>query len=204
MSEVRSAIHVRTGQRELSEAVDAWLRHHAVETVALADAYDACVYLLRNYQRVPDLALIGADWLADDEFRLLTCLRQTWPRTAVLVYGATTDIPWFDGLPQVLTCRGAEALRARLADSPAELMRRIGVIIVPPGRVEQRLGIDLRSVQSAPADLPHADRQAMAEPANKTGRQSNHQGLALNEPEPPRAILTAAELSALLDLPEQD
>jgi len=202
VSEVRSAIHVRTGQRELSEAVDIWLRHHGVATIALADAYEACLHLLRNQQRAVDLALIGADWLADDEFRVLTFLRQTWQRTPVLVYGASNDLPCFDAVPLVVTCRGAASLEAKLAQPPGELVRRItGASVSLVGRGQQPAGGGGDRMPGV--DPAAADPGAVSTPFHAAPGRLVHQGLTLSEPEPPRTVLTAAELSALLDLPEQ-
>lgn len=123
--EVRSAIHVRTGQRGAVEAIDAWLSRHQVAVVPLGDAYQACVYLLKHYQRIPDLALIGADWLADDEIDIISYLRHTWPRTGVLVYGSSPQTPLCELLPLTRTCRGEAALRELLACTPAELLSEL-------------------------------------------------------------------------------
>lgn len=123
--EVRSAIHIRTGQCAVVEMLDAWLARHKVDVTALADVYEACVHLVTSYEHIPDLALIGADWLAADEFSIVAYIRQTWPRTGVVVYGGTRETPLVDVLPMMLTCRTEAALQELLAGTPADVVRRL-------------------------------------------------------------------------------
>lgn len=125
MVEVRSAIHIRTGQCAIVEALDAWLARHRAEVIAFADVYEACVHLIKDCEQIPDLALIGADWLADDEFDIVAYIRQTWPRTAVVVYGGAREAPLVDLLPMMLTCRTEVALQQLLAGTPTDLVRRM-------------------------------------------------------------------------------
>lgn len=199
MFEVRSAIHVRTGQRASVEAVDAWLAQHGVETVAFDDPYDACVHLLRQYEQIPDLALIGTDWLAEDEANIIAYVRQTWSRAVVVVYGATQETPRFDVLPLTRTCRGEAALRRILAEPPADLVRRMYAQVAP-----LRLAPSPPAVARAVAADAPAGRLPNKEGPDKTPRTSPERlGLNLSATEPPRCILTAEELAALLDPAEE-
>ncbi|MEW6252779.1 MAG: hypothetical protein AB1716_19255, partial [Planctomycetota bacterium] len=118
MSEVRAAMHVRAGQRSACEALDAWLTRAGVDVLGFDDVYAACVHLLRGYERVPDLALVGVDWLDADELRIVTFIRQTWPHAGIVVYGAARDLPLFDFLPLTLTCRGEAAVARLLSGAP--------------------------------------------------------------------------------------
>lgn len=143
MPAVRSAIHVRTGQRASVEAIDAWLARHHVDTTPLDDVYGACVHLLKQYEQIPDLVLVGSDWLSRDELTLVSYVRHTWPRSGIVVYGDTTPMPSFDFLPLVLICHGAAALRELLAASPADLVQRLGEQLEPlvlPGRTASAVG----------------------------------------------------------------
>jgi hypothetical protein len=128
---VHSAIHVRTGQRTLVEAIDAWLTQHRVEVTPLDDVYAACVHLLKCYEHIPDLVFVGADWLSRDELSIVSYVRQTWSRSGIVVYGDNSEIPLFDFLPLVLTCRGGAATRALLGGTPADLVRRFGQQLPP-------------------------------------------------------------------------
>lgn len=123
--EVRSAIHVRTGECAVVEALDGWLARHHVETTALADAYEACVHLITQYEHIPDLALIGADWLADEEFNIVAYIRQTWPHTGIVVYGRARELPLAGLLPMMLTCQTEAALKELLAGTPAEVLQHL-------------------------------------------------------------------------------
>jgi hypothetical protein len=129
--EVRSALHIRTGQRAAADALDAWLAQYQVESVPFGDVYEACVHLLQNYAHVPDLVLVGADWLSDNEVNIVRYVRQTWSAAAIVVYGSAPDTPRVDVLPLVMTCRGERGLRTLLGGTPAELVRRLAESVGP-------------------------------------------------------------------------
>lgn len=196
MATVRSAIHVRTGQRAVSAAIDDWLARNAVAVTGFADVYDACLYLLRQYERIPDLALLGADWLADDELPLIAYLRQTWPRTVMVVYGGATAPVRVDLLPLTVTVYGPAALDTLLADTPADLVGRH--LSERPSGVEQRTppaGSPHRPVPNGPR-LPVLGLDSVCGAAAPGDSPSD---LELPRFEWPRSILTAEELAALLD-----
>lgn len=194
--DVRSAIHVRTGPRAFAEALDAWLLRERVAVTAFDDVYDACGHLLRHYDRIPDLVLIGGDQLLDDEANLVAYFRQTWPRTGVVVYGETQVLPLLDLLPMVRACRGADALHELLAETPTAVVRRL---------CDEAAPIALTPVAPRPADQAAADppacgtvpaRPPEGEAGNRGGSATHTSGR--DAVEPLHAILTPEELEALL------
>jgi hypothetical protein len=164
--EVHSAIHVCTGQRHLAALVDTWLTQHSVPVTTFGDVFSACVYLLKNYERVPDLALVGADWLSEDELGIVSYVRQTWPRAGAVVYGAGGTSANFESVPYVRVCHSDGALRAVLATSPHDVLASLyGGPLTPThaahaleGRPKTRVaeGLQPRPVWPAPAAPPDA------------------------------------------------
>jgi len=186
---VRNALHVRTGQPAAAGALDAWLDRHGVERTAFDDVYSACVHLLTQYERVPDLVFVGADWLLEDEFGILRYLRETWPRVGIVVYGRTDISPALHVAPLVCACPTQAALDRLLAETPARLLERLcaesSQLWTAPKRLESE-----RRPDAIETHAPPAQRVTCAAPA-------------LSEPDPPRALLTAEELAALLDDPDE-
>ena len=162
MVEVRSAIHIRTGQRAAAESLDAWLAQHQVESVPFGDVYEACVHLLQNYAHVPDLVLVGADWLSDDELNIVRYVRQTWSGAAIVVYGSAPDTPRVDILPLVLTCHGERGLRTLLSGTPAELVRRLAESVAP-----------LEPLPAVPPSRPVAAAPRPIQPPNAAGPRAS-------------------------------
>jgi hypothetical protein len=206
--EVRRAIHVRTGQRAAVDAVDAWLKRHDTEVVSFDDVYAACVHLLQAYERVPDLALIGSDWLGEDEYNIVTYMRQTWPRVGIVVYGESRSTPVFDMLPMTQSCRMEDALRRLIAEPPAVLLEQLRT------RASELAATPATTTQ--PADLRREDPSAPAAsreaPRDNGQRRSEQPGQEATKPvhrearaaEFQRSPLTAEELSALLDGIDED
>jgi hypothetical protein len=128
---VRRTIHIRTGQGAQSEAVDAWLSRHDVEVAGFADVYAACAYLLKHCDCVPDLVLVGADWLSASEFDIVRYARETWPHVGIVVYGGAQDAPSFEHWPRVRTCRSTAALKALLAGTPTDVLDKMPEEISP-------------------------------------------------------------------------
>jgi len=190
VAKVRSAIHVRTGQRAAAAAIDEWLRRHDVAVTDLADVYEACVHLLRHCDQIADLAFLGADWLTDDEFGLIAHIRQTWPRTVVVVYGGAPAPVRVDLLPLTRGCYGRAALEALLASSPAHVVE--GLL---PERAPAEAGRTPGTPPVAAARTPSA--APAAGEASVTRRDPPESELPRTESL--RSILTAEELSALLD-----
>jgi hypothetical protein len=118
----KNAIHVRTGDRGTDGAISAWLERHGVKVVDCADPFEACAFALTERAAAPDLALIGADWLAPDEAALVGYFREAWPGLITVVYGSPQATAGFEASPPTLVCRSADALRRMLADSPDTLL----------------------------------------------------------------------------------
>lgn len=158
--------------------------------IGLADVYEACVHLLRHCDQIADLAFLGADWLTDDEFGLIAHLRQTWPRTVVVVYGGAPAPVRVDLLPLTRGCYGQAALEALLASTPAHVVE---------GLLPERAPVEAGRTPGTAAIA--AGRMASAAPAagdaSVTRRAPSE--FELPRTESLRSILTAEELSALLD-----
>ncbi len=222
VDDICSAIHICTGQRATGRAVEAWLAEYGVETVRFDDVYEACAYLLKHYDRVPDLVLVGIDWLAPSEFNIVPYIRQTWPRVGMVVYGATTNAPLFDALPYVLTCSSAAALRSILGRSPNDLAGRLYgqhtaavPVVVGAAHAQPAVVPHAPAAPTTPAPLPATrtveregtaaatpviEREAAREETAEAAAQRPVTKSQMDIPQaPPRAILTAEELSALLD-----
>jgi hypothetical protein len=198
-------LHICSGEQTAVEAVNAWLARHAVDVVGFRNVYDACVYLLKHYETVPDLALVGTDWLAHDELSIVQYIRETWPRVGVLVYGEN-DSPVVDLSHLTMTCR-----------SPADLER---ILEHPPGDVLQRLAFEAHA-PAGPA--PRRSRPAALRPSRAPTASTSHaQPTECLTPTPadlpsattpavpsplpsaaPRSRLTDEELSALLDAQDE-
>ncbi len=175
MFAVRRAVHIRTGQRAAAEALDGWLAQHAVEVVGLPDVYDGCVYLLRNYATVPDLVLIGVDWLAEDEFALVRYVRETWPRAGVVIYGSSAATPSFDWAAWTYTCRSDAALREMIAEPPAALLQRLAASAAPAPALPPAADVlpDEQALPLPPASAPGAHDQPAPDHAERSdGRLS--------------------------------
>jgi len=227
--QVRRAVHIRTGQPAAAEAIDAWLSDHDVEVLACADVYEACVHLLREYHNVPEMVVIGTDWLAPDELAIVRYARETWPRAAIVVYGAGAS-PAPEASPLTIACGSDAALRTVLADSPAQLLERLCLrtVTVPaddllPTRAATptpEYGPVFPPLRPTPAGAPTVTRSPDGSrtrvsapgcaPPDCDRRASRGRGalatrppLTLSSTDAARSILTAEELSALLDTPSR-
>lgn len=199
---VHRAFHIRTGQRAAGEAIDAWLSRHEVETISVADVYEACVYLLKHYECVPDLALLGTAWLTEDELSIVRYIRETWPRVGVVIYGGAAETPAFDSSPFTRICRSQAALERVLAEPPAHLLQQLCQQAAParplpaaPGlrrEVDEPLRRPPAAHETRPAD-PTEGPQAIGDAPGGPAKASSA------ETDPPYAPLTAEELSALLE-----
>ena len=211
MYAVRNAMHIRTGQRAAAEAVDAWLGQHQVDVAAFADVYAACAFLLKHFDRVPELTFIGADWLAESEFAIARYIRETWPRTGIVLYGSAGVPLGADVAPLVLTCRGEAALREVIALRPAEVLRKIHSTAAPLS-VGPRPEASRTLLASAEVKEVHCMGAADTKSASSAPRgdhdacvpnsKSPH-NLHVAETETTRPILTAEELSSLLETPDE-
>jgi hypothetical protein len=175
---VRNAIHVQTGQRVLVEQFDRWLERHDVSSAVFEDAYAACVHLLQNYNAIPDLALVGADWLSADELSIIAYIRQTWPRTAIVVYVGQREAPRVELLPLTRVVAGEAAVREWTARTPSERVAEINA--------ELPAVLPVRMARSA----EQAGVEALLEPSKAAASEADEVA--------PRELLTAEELAALL------
>ena len=71
MPPTRTAIHLRTGDAVGAGLVDAWFQAYGLQSTTFTDPYDACVYLIRHSEHVPDWAFVGADWLSPGELSIV-------------------------------------------------------------------------------------------------------------------------------------
>ena len=151
--------------------MDAWLTRHKVAVTAHDDAYAACVHLLTRYSQIPELALVGTDWLPADEFELAAFIRHTWPRTLIVLYGDAPGPVAYPARPLVLTYVGCPGLDRLCAEVPAELAVRACAQL-------PRLVTDERGPGHVSGPLPRARDSA---------------------PWPPRTLVSPEELAWLAD-----
>ncbi len=118
-------IHLRTGDAAIDDRIAAWLRRHAATVVECADAFEACVVAIKHRQPPPQLAFIGADWLAPDEFSILGYLRETWPTIGIVVTGSPRVIATFPASPRTHICRSEAMLQQMFASTPAVLYEQL-------------------------------------------------------------------------------
>jgi hypothetical protein len=118
----QKAIHLRTGDRATDGAVSAWLERHGVEVIPCADAFEACTVALSHSPVVPELAFVGADWLAPDEIAIVSYFRETWPGITIVIYGSASATAGFEATALTHVCRSAAAVRRMLAAPPVALL----------------------------------------------------------------------------------
>lgn len=125
VARVRSAVHLRAGDTVAADDIDRWLRAYGVEATVFGDAFDACVFLLEHAEHVPDLILVGTDWLPADERQILDYLADTWPGAGFLLYGNGGMPISMPANSAAFVCRGQAALRAMLDESPDALWGKL-------------------------------------------------------------------------------
>ncbi len=192
------------------DCIERWLTNHDVDTTTFDDVYEACVYLLTRFEQVPQLAIVGADWLAPGEFSIIRYIRETWPRVGVLVYGGGSDAPGFDFAPMILTCRTPAALDTLVENGPTNVLHRItgeATAIAARPRVEPDAPPAGNQVSDLPELRPPARDTQAAPPQHRD--EDDDDAPAPKSPDrsraaPPRAILSAEELSALLNGSNED
>jgi hypothetical protein len=211
----REAIVVRTGRAVESDLICHYLRDSSVSVVECRDAIDACLHILRNPEAAPQIAFIGADWLAREEFALAGYMHQAWPGILIVLHGDGADkAPIEHGrgaivcattaeLSQLLSSPLDEVLvegRLTAAASPLRYSARqsvprspvLGAAVEPCRPVEYHCDASVR----APADL-----ELHTEPARMpaSGLHDSALSPSLDWPcESPRTILTQEELESLL------
>jgi len=184
VARVQSALHIRTGQRASAVALDAWLSRHEVAVVGVEDVYEACVYLLKNYEQVADLVLIGVDGLAEDEAAIIGRVRDTWPRAGIVIYGRPGAFPVPCVAPPLQVCCTTEALDRVLSQTPAQLLD----------------AMDLPAASWSDVSAPPTGAERLGGRVQPTGsRNRDEERRCADAPPLP---LTREELAALLDDPE--
>lgn len=195
----QSALHIRTAEPGLADLVDAWLTTHRVRCTCCADVYEACVHLIKHSQDVPDIAFVGSDWLAADDFLILRYLRETWPSVAIVVYGTRDGATTCADEPLCRVCRSRRALLCLLEHPPALLLRRLRSAPGEPRSTDAAAvqpGGTREAMRGEKGDRPPAEPQPSEAPqGGQAGSESERAPLE----GAPRTILTDEELSALLN-----
>jgi hypothetical protein len=187
----KRVIHLCTGDRAIDGAIAGWLDRHGVDVVACADPYEACAFALTQPDPMPDLAFIGADWLAPDETAIIHYFRQVWPGLALVIYGSTPATSAFQDSMLTFVCRSASALRRVLEDHPDHLLERF------PDASRPRAAHDGGLRQSTGfAGNPVGEEQTPSTLPAPPGLGPDSLAVELNSPS---EILTPEELAALLD-----
>lgn len=196
------ALHVRTGAPALGVRVANWFSDHNVEATSCDDAFDAVAHLIRHPDDMPDLVLIGLDWLADVDFTLLAYIHDTWPSAAVITYVQETLRRITEPESPVFVCRTPEELSGLLCNPPAALLCAVQAARNP--------GIELHAAPTAPLepppptsppDVPHAPELPPLRASAPRGSADNAQParlLTLRTVTRPADLLTPEELAALL------
>ena len=195
MFPARTAIHLRTGEADVSDLVDDWLQQYEIHGPIFANAFDTCVYLLQESDKVPDLAFVGVDWLSPDEGDIVHYLRETWPALGIVVYAGGTDTFGCElkGLTQF--CPSQVALQQLLEHSPEQLLQVLREHNPSDGKHRAPIYPDKWNTNSA-----HAAPEVPAKTVAKSDQVETGglKGVAPHKG-PPHTILTDEELSALLN-----
>lgn len=198
------ALHVRTGVPALCARVTSWLGDHSVQHVACDDAFQAVAYLLRHPENMPDIVLVGLDWLADDDFSLFAFLHDTWPSAAVVTYVneslRRTPAPH----PSTIDCQSPTELASVLANSPAAILGAAQSARLTEGETPR---VEASASQPEPPDMREPPRLASVPelPPLRAGAAANpadnSRGVRrtpLRSVSRPADLLTPDELAALL------
>ncbi|GEM_PF-1990104 len=118
-------VHLRTGDAAIDGRIAAWLRRHGATVIECADACEACVLAVRAEGLPPQLAMVGADWLAPDEFSVLGYFREVWPSIGIVITGSPRVVAMFPASPRTYICRNEAALVRMFALTPAALYDQI-------------------------------------------------------------------------------
>ena len=208
----QKAVHLRTGDRGTDGAISTWLERHGIEIVTCADAFEACAVALRQHEPPPDLALIGADWLAPGERAIIDYFRESWPGVVIVVHGSTTATSSLPAQPLTRVCRSAGEVQELLADSPDALLNRLRCA----PRAQAPIDNDQRGQpKEAAADERRAGMKEapLPQPTIPTGERPeppveltpstaprDSAATTTGKPAPPsRSVLTEEELAALLE-----
>ncbi len=158
------AAHLQTGEPAAMTEVDQWLRNHGVRTVNWPDAFAACTHLLIHANEVPDLVLIGLEWLPTDEVDIARYIRETWPGVGMVLYGAATEKTVLDSDARMIRCSTIEALQEVLRRRPDALQEELSAGAPQTLRMGDRVAVHPRDEQEG--IRPRDERQQKLPSAN--------------------------------------
>jgi hypothetical protein len=117
------ALHLRAGRGGAADDVGSWLARQRTDVIGCEDAYAALLAVLRGPAPGPQLVLLSADALDDDEASLVTHIRRAWPEALVVLYGR--DVARFRSLEDLQVCLwpARPSLREFLQQTPEQVVR---------------------------------------------------------------------------------
>ncbi len=125
MAGALSALHIVGGDASSAQRIDRWLGDNGVAVERCGDVYRACVRLLRGPALVPELVVIGIDWLSPAQREICGYVRETWPASVQLRYGHEAAPQRPDALPLSYYCRVPDGLATLVAARPDQWIAAI-------------------------------------------------------------------------------
>lgn len=120
MDHVGVAMHLRTSQDADAQSVERWLSQHQLHSHTCRDAFELCTRALRQPEQIPDLVLIGLDWLAPEDAAVCSHVADTWPAAVIIGYTHGERVPEHLSAPAAVRCFPLPQL---LRLKPADLLR---------------------------------------------------------------------------------
>ncbi len=187
---MRNSIHICAGDRTAEASVDLWLERGGFRVLRFEDPYSACAYLVTNQDDPPDLVVVGANWLTEDELAIIAYVEQSWPGVAQVVYGFPHDAN-LQGVPsRAVICRSNAQLRELLERSPGEVASDSS----NPGRHASIEGNGNLPHQEEPEDAARTPGEQTCDPSVQISPLVEPSREPIDEME-----LTREELAALLE-----
>ncbi|MCA9243547.1 MAG: hypothetical protein KDA32_06310 [Phycisphaerales bacterium] len=87
---IHSAVLARTGEFSSNTSLAKWLRRSGIDLIEVPDAVSLCAAACTRLE-APDLAVIGSDWIQQNERQVVDYVRQAWPDAIILVHGRDAD-----------------------------------------------------------------------------------------------------------------
>lgn len=187
---MRNSIHICAGDRTAEASVDLWLERGGFRVLRFEDPYSACAYLVTNQDDPPDLVVVGANWLTEDELAIIDYVEQSWPGVAQVVYGFPHDAN-LQAVPScTVICRSNAQLRELLERSPTEVASDSS----KPGRHATIEGNGNRPNEDEPQGAARAPAEQTGDPSVRIPPLAEPSRETIDEME-----LTREELAALLE-----